>query len=251
MSGTKYLIGNWKMNGLKADQAYCQDLLKAAEGLADIEWGVCPPATLLSDFVRAFEGSAIKVGAQDCHDQAKGAYTGDVSPEMLKDIGVQYVILGHSERRRDHYETSSQVARKVAAALDEGLVPVVCVGEFLEKREAGNAIEYVANQLARSLPSRALKASDIMIAYEPVWAIGTGKAAASSDIEEMHAELRNALVTRFGDEGAGIKLLYGGSVSAEKADILSLANVDGALVGGASLTVDGFVGIAKGYLDQA
>ncbi len=235
------------MNGLTSDSSFCSELLQKAAVLEDIELGICPPAMLVGDFVKALEGSPVKVGVQDCHAEDKGAHTGDISAPMVRDIGAHYVILGHSERRRDHYETSSMVALKVGASLDAGLVPIVCIGELLEKREAGDAIQFVLNQLSRSLPSRMIKGADIMVAYEPIWAIGTGRAAEPDDIVEMHTALRSSLVQRFGNEGNAIKLLYGGSVTADKAEILTLENVDGALVGGASLRVDSFLGIATGY----
>ncbi|WGD31418.1 triose-phosphate isomerase [Ancylobacter sp. WKF20] len=242
------VAGNWKMNGLKPAVA---EFARIAEGYdaalqekADLL--ICPPATLIA----ALAGlkAAVPVGAQDCHAKASGAHTGDISAEMVADAGATAVIVGHSERRADHGESDAVVRAKTEAAWRAGLTAIVCVGETRTEREAGAALDVVRGQLAGSLPDGATAANTV-IAYEPVWAIGTGLTPTIADIAEMHADMRSVLVARFGAEGAGMRLLYGGSVKPENArEILHVADVDGALVGGASLKAETFLPIARAYL---
>ncbi len=232
------IAGNWKMNGRLAEvSAYATALAQAPEG---VELLICPPFPLLAPFAAALSGSAIRLGAQDCHFAAKGAHTGDVSAVLLKEIGADYVILGHSERRADHGESNADVAAKVAAALAAGLTPIVCVGESEATREAGEAADFVRSQLAHSLPPEFLG----IIAYEPIWAIGTGRTPAVSDVAEMHAAIRAALAGRFA-AGSETPILYGGSVKPENAAaLLAVPEVGGALVGGACLNPADLLAIA-------
>lgn len=239
---TKLVAGNWKMNGLRPDGTLLAQALKeraaAAGAPLECELLVCPPATLLSTVGGILVGSGIALGGQDCHAAPKGAYTGDISAEMLADFGCSYVILGHSERRHGHGETDAIVRGKIAASWRAGLVAILCVGETQKQRQAGEAVEVVSSQLAGSLPDNAA-ATTLIVAYEPVWAIGTGLTATTDDIAAMHAEMRSRLP-------AGTRILYGGSVNPKNADaILGLAEVDGALVGGASLNADDFWAIAQ------
>ena len=241
----KLVAGNWKMNGLRADGLALAGELGRRMGSADASdkprcaMLVCPPATLLASVAAMLAGSGIALGGQDCHPAPKGAFTGDLSAEMLADAGCSHVILGHSERRHGHGESDALVREKVAAARRAGLVPVVCVGETLEQRQAGAAWATVDAQLAASLPERAAEAGELIVAYEPVWAIGSGLAASLEDIAEMHAALRARL-------GAAVRILYGGSVKpGNAAAIHALADVDGALVGGASLDAQAFWSIAR------
>lgn len=229
------IAGNWKMNGTVAalgEIARLAEIVAARPPAAGIL--ICPPATLLTRAVAAAAGR-IAIGGQDCHAQASGAYTGDISAEMLKDAGASAVIVGHSERRHYHGESDVLVAAKAAAAQRAGLLAIVCVGESEAERDAGRALDVVTAQLAGSLPADATAALTA-IAYEPIWAIGTGRTPALGDILEMHAHIRAELRTRFGTEGARMRILYGGSVKpSNAAEILGLAEVGGALVGGASL----------------
>ena len=239
---TKLVAGNWKMNGLRQDGAMLAHALKARAAAADDKLGcdflVCPPATLLSEVGGILAGSGIALGGQDCHAAPKGAHTGDTSAEMLADLGCKYVILGHSERRHGHGETDAVVRGKIAGAWRAGLVAILCVGETQAQRQAGEAVEVVSSQLAGSIPDNAAEAT-LVVAYEPVWAIGTGLTATTDDIAAMHAEIRSRLP-------AGTRILYGGSVNPKNADgILCLPEVDGALVGGASLDADNFWAIAQ------
>ncbi len=245
----KLAAGNWKMNGTGGDLP-AVDALVAAQGGAGVDMLLCPPTTLIDRMAGRVEGSAIAVGGQDCHAAGSGAHTGDVSAEMLAEAGARYVILGHSERRADHGERDADVAAKVPAVIGAGLIAIVCVGETLDDREAGRALDVVRGQLAGSLPD-SMAAADLVIAYEPVWAIGTGKVASTDDIAEMHAAIRAALVDRFGDEGQGMRILYGGSVKpGNAAEIFAVKDVDGALVGGASLKAADF-GAIIAALDAA
>lgn len=247
------IAGNWKMNGLKADGR------KLASGLArkmksakakgetgGFEMLICPPATLLSMVCDTVRGSNIKVGAQDCHTAEKGAHTGDVSPEMLKNIGCTYVIVGHSERRSDHGETDAIVKAKAMAAHRGGLKAVVCIGETLEERENGKTLAVNRKQLKGSLPDGA-SAKNTVIAYEPVWAIGTGKVATPDQAQEVHAAIRKELIKALGeDEGQAMRILYGGSMNPKNAEeLLGQDDINGGLIGGASLKVDDFWTIAK------
>lgn len=236
----KLAAGNWKMNGGSSELTQVSELMRdhSAPG---VEVLLCPPATLI-DRMRALLGdAAIMVGGQDCHTAPSGAHTGDISAAMLRDAGASHVITGHSERRTDHGETDAVVAAKTEAALAEGLVAVVCIGETLEQRDAGETLTVVGRQLAKSLPEGVTGANTV-VAYEPVWAIGTGRTATLEQIAEVHDFLRAELVSRFGDEaGASIPLLYGGSVKpGNAAEIFAVSNVDGALVGGASLKASDF-----------
>ncbi|KIC20897.1 triose-phosphate isomerase [Leisingera sp. ANG-Vp] len=236
----KLAAGNWKMNGTGASLAELAALAESHAGpSADIL--ICPPATLLSRAADTAKGSAVAVGGQDCHASAAGAHTGDLSAAMLKDAGATAVILGHSERRADHGETDAQVCAKSEAAINEGLTAVICLGETLEEREAGDTLKVAGAQLAGSVPASATGANTV-VAYEPVWAIGTGKVPTLEQIAEVHDFLRAELTARFGAETAdSIRLLYGGSVKpSNAAEIFAVSNVDGALVGGASLKAADF-----------
>jgi triosephosphate isomerase len=240
------VAGNWKMNGLAAWVGELTKIAAAAGGFnADLM--VCPPATLIAQFSAAAAGSGIMIGGQDCHSEASGAHTGDISAEMLRDAGAVAVIVGHSERRADHHETDAQVRAKALAAWRAGLTAIVCVGEQRTEREAGQTLGVVERQLDGSLPDGAT-ASNLVVAYEPVWAIGTGLTPTPADVAEVHGFIRRRLTGRFGEEGAGVRLLYGGSVKpANAGELLTVAEVNGALVGGASLTAADFLGIAAVY----
>jgi triosephosphate isomerase (TIM) len=237
----KLVAGNWKMNGLRGDgTALAGDLArraKAMSGAPACELLLCPPATLLSVVHAALAGSGIALGGQDCHGARQGSHTGDISAEMLADAGCTHVIVGHSERRRDHGESDADIRTKMLAAERAGLAAILCVGETLAEREAGNAREIVARQLAESIPQGAA-VDRLIVAYEPVWAIGTGRSATADDITAMHRAIRARL-------SLATRILYGGSVNPKNAAaILESAEVDGALVGGASLNADDFWAIA-------
>ena len=235
----KIAAGNWKMNGLRADLAEVQ-ALAAAQPEPGCEVIICPPAPLLAALAAACAGSSVSVGAQDCHDQVSGAHTGDIAAELLADAGASHIITGHSERRADHGETDAVVAAKTAAVWRAGLVAILCVGETEAERDAGATLEVVRRQIAGSLPDGA-SAVNTILAYEPVWAIGTGRTATPAEIAEVHADIRTTLTGRLGEDGAEIPLLYGGSVKAgNAAEIFAVPNVDGALVGGASLKAGDF-----------
>ena len=243
--GVRPLIaGNWKMHGTLRDAAALAEAVRAgavAEAPpADLL--VCPPFVHVHILAQALVGQPVAVGAQDCHAAAKGAHTGDVSAAMLRDIGATHVILGHSERRADHGETDAAVRAKAVAALAAGLVPVVCVGETEAQRLAGEAEQVVSRQLAESLPDGFAG----IVAYEPVWAIGTGRTPTEADIAAIHGTIRAALAARFGEAGSKTRILYGGSMKPSNAKaILALPNVDGGLVGGASLVATDFLAIAQ------
>ena len=242
------VAGNWKMNGTKgslAEVARVGGGLGAGGPRADVM--ICPPATLVAALAGAAAGSPLLVGGQDCHAKAAGAHTGDISAEMLKDAGATAVIVGHSERRADHGETDAMVRTKAEAAHRAGLAAIVCVGETAAERKEGKALAVVTGQLAGSLPNGATAANTV-VAYEPVWAIGTGLTPTAQDVAEVHATVRQALVERYGDEGRRMRILYGGSVKPSNArELLSVANVNGALVGGASLKAEDFLGIVAAY----
>jgi len=233
------IAGNWKMNGsLAAMDAYAA-AIAAAPGHVDIL--VCPPFPLLDRFAAALSGSAVLLGAQDCHANAQGAHTGDVAAVLLKEVGASHVILGHSERRADHGETNAEVCAKVLAALQAGLIPIVCVGETEAERDAGQAAAVVTSQLIHSLPDD-FKG---LVAYEPVWAIGTGRTPTEADVAAIHATIRAVLVETFPASGAATLILYGGSVKpGNAASLLGLPEVGGALVGGASLNAADLLAIA-------
>ncbi len=238
----KLAAGNWKMNGLGANLAEI-DALVAAHPSPAGEILICPPATLVSQMAHRAAGSAIKVGGQDCHAGASGANTGDISAEMLADAGAAFVIVGHSERRADHGESDGDISAKAQAAWRAGLTAIICVGETLAEREAGQTIAVVGGQLQGSVPDGATAANTV-IAYEPVWAIGTGKVPTLDEIAAVHDDIRARLTDRFGSDAAGMRLLYGGSVKpGNAAEIFAVSNVDGALVGGASLKAEDFGGI--------
>ena len=236
------IAGNWKMHGLSADAvALAKGVAAGAGGLA-CDLLVCPPAVHLAAVAQALAGSAVALGGQDCHQAKQGAHTGDVSGPMLRDIGATWVILGHSERRQNHGETDELVREKTLAAVEAGLTPIVCVGETADQRSGGQETEVVGWQLAGSLP----KPFTGVVAYEPVWAIGTGKTATDEDVAAMHAFIREELVRQFGEAGNGVLILYGGSVRpANAASLLAVPHVGGALVGGASLKAEDFLAIAR------
>jgi triosephosphate isomerase len=242
------VAGNWKMNGLAASVAELSKMIAGAGAVAaKSDLMVCPPATLLARFAEAARGTPVQIGGQDCHTRPSGAHTGDIAAEMLADAGASAVIVGHSERRADHHETDPQVLAKALAAWRAGLTAIVCVGETREEREAGKTLDVVGGQLAGSLPDGATGAN-LVVAYEPVWAIGTGLTPTPADVAEVHGFIRQRLNERFGEEGAKVRILYGGSVKPGNAkELLSVADVDGALVGGASLKADDFLGIAAVY----
>lgn len=248
MTVRRYLIaGNWKMHCRRSDgTALAADLAARVGPVADPRFDllVCPPATIITPVAQAVAGSAVFVGGQDCHAQAQGAHTGDIAAEMLADAGAGWVIVGHSERRTNHAESSATIKGKAAAALRAGLSAIVCVGETEAQRDAGQAEPVVAAQLAGSIPDGATAATTV-IAYEPVWAIGTGRTPTLADIAAMHAMIRARLSGLVVDPDA-VRILYGGSVKpSNAAEILGLADVDGALVGGASLKADDFWSIAQ------
>lgn len=236
----KLAAGNWKMNGMLADLDQL-DRIMAACPAPSADLLICLPATLIHAAAARSRGAAFGIGAQDCHMARAGAHTGDISAGQLADAGATAVILGHSERRADHHEDSAAVRAKAQAAQQAGLVALICIGETLADRDAGTTLEVIGTQLDASLPDSATGANTV-IAYEPVWAIGTGRIATTDQIAEVHAFLRAALIARFGaDTGGAFRLLYGGSVKPDNAaQIFAVADVDGALVGGASLTADDF-----------
>jgi triosephosphate isomerase len=242
------IAGNWKMNGLGVSEAELAKIIAGAgalSGKADLM--VCPPATLIARFAATARGSGVVIGGQDCHAKASGAHTGDVAAEMLADAGAGAVIVGHSERRSDHHETDDEVRAKAEAAWRAKLTAIVCVGETREQREAGDTLKVVGLQLDGSLPDGAI-AETLVVAYEPVWAIGTGLTPTSADVGLVHAFIRERLVGRFGPAGGDMRILYGGSVKPANAnELMSVPHVDGALVGGASLKAEDFLGIAAAY----
>ena len=233
------IAGNWKMNGTTAEAAALAEALRG--GAAGCDLLVCPPATQLVAVAAALAGTPVMVGGQDCHADKCGAHTGDVAASMLRDAGAGWVILGHSERRSEHHETDELVRRKAVAAMAAGLTPIVCVGETDEQRSEGRQTEVVGWQLAGSLPEGFAG----VVAYEPIWAIGSGKSATEEDVETMHAFIRAELVRQFPEGGAAVRILYGGSVKpGNAAALLALPDVGGALVGGASLVATDFLAIA-------
>jgi len=238
----KLAAGNWKMNGTAADLAEARALAEAHPA-PRVDVLLCPPATLVHRMAEALGGSAVKTGGQDCHAAEKGAHTGDVSAEMLAEAGASHAILGHSERRADHGETDAVVCGKVEAARRAGLVAILCVGETEAERDAGRTLEVVSGQLRGSLPT-GIMADGLVVAYEPVWAIGTGRTPTTAQIAEVHTHLRDELSTAIGSGAREVPLLYGGSAKpANAVEIFAVENVDGALVGGASLKADDFSAI--------
>lgn len=242
MATRPYIVGNWKMNGVRAMLAEARAIDRGAARHPAVDVGIAPPFTLINGMADAAE--AIAVGGQDCHAQPAGAFTGDVAAAMLADAGASFVIVGHSERRALHGEADGAVKAKAEAALAAGLGAIVCVGETEAERDAGKAEAVVTRQLTGSLPTGEGAAALLTVAYEPVWAIGTGRTASTGDVTAMHGAIRAKLVALFGDEGAAVRILYGGSVNAgNAAELLSAEEVGGALVGGASLTADSFLAI--------
>ena len=239
------IAGNWKMNGLKAATAEFEAMLAGAPSVAaKADLLVCPPATLVAAFADKARGTAVAVGAQNCHPKPSGAHTGDISAEMLADAGAKAIIVGHSERRADHGESDLLVRQKAEAVWRAGLVAIVCIGESEEQRNSGQTLDILRGQLNQSLPD-ASRADNLVVAYEPIWAIGTGRTPTAADVEQIHKFIRDLLVDRFKGEGARMRILYGGSVKpSNAAELMAVANVNGALVGGASLKATDFLGIA-------
>ena len=243
------VAGNWKMNGLKASLSELSAIRDGvmAGGAGRAQTAICPPATLVMAAADLASGSPLAIGGQDCHANQSGAHTGDVSAQMLKDAGAAYAIVGHSERRTDHQETSAQVKAKAEAAIAAGLTAIVCVGESEAQRRAGETLAVVGKQLEESWPAGGSAAS-LVIAYEPIWAIGTGLTPTPADVAEVHDFIRGVALRLAGAEGAGIPLLYGGSVKpSNAAELMAVSNVDGALIGGASLKASDFLAIAAVY----
>jgi len=249
MSGPRPLVaGNWKMHGTTAmlkEPRLLAGMLKDVKLKCEVM--VCPPATMMRRVKSILKGSRIKLGGQDCHWNPHGAHTGDISAEMLKDAGASAVIVGHSERRTHHREDDATVAKKAAAAHRAGLTAIICIGETLDERKAGRTLEVLSAQVKGSLPAGATAANTV-IAYEPVWAIGTGLTPTIEEVAEAHTHIRGDLGRAMGEEGAGVRILYGGSVKpSNAAALMAAANVNGALVGGASLKAADFIGIIKAY----
>jgi len=245
MARRPLVAGNWKMNGLAASAGELRKIIAGAGKLPNVDVMVCPPATLIASFAGAARGSAVAIGGQDCHALAAGAYTGDIAAEMLRDAGASTVIVGHSERRAHYGETDAMVRDKALAARRAGLLAIVCVGETRAERDAGKARIVVGAQLDGSLPDNA---QNFVVAYEPVWAIGTGLTPTPRDVAEMHGFIRERLSLRFGEKAQSMRILYGGSVKPGNAkELLAVENVDGALVGGASLDAGEFLAIAGVY----
>jgi triosephosphate isomerase len=242
------IAGNWKMNGLRASLVEFEAMLAGAAGIAGkADLLVCPPATLIAAFAEKARGSGnLMIGAQDCHPKASGAHTGDLSAEMLADAGASAIIVGHSERRADHGETDVLVRQKAEAAWRAGITAIVCIGETQNHRNSGQTLDICGGQLQGSLPN-GTAAGNLVVAYEPVWAIGTGLTPTVEDVEQVHRFIRDSLIQRFMGEGARIRILYGGSVKpSNAAELMAVANVNGALVGGASLKAADFLAIASG-----
>ena len=244
------IAGNWKMNGQKSalhEALAVRDAVSGTLAKLPVEVMIAPPATLLMVMTEACRGGALTFAGQDCHAKASGAHTGDIAPEMLKEAGASAVIVGHSERRSDHGETDKIVREKAIAAHRAGLNAIICIGETQGERQAGLTLAVVARQLKGSVPDGAT-AANTAVAYEPVWAIGTGLTPTIGDVAEVHAAIRRDLVTRFGDEGSNMRILYGGSVKPDNAKaLMSVENVNGALVGGASLKASDFLAIIRAY----
>ena len=242
------IAGNWKMNGLKASSAELEAMLAgAARVTAKADLLVCPPATLVAVFAdRARGARGLAIGAQDCHPKSSGAHTGDLSAEMLADAGASAVIVGHSERRADHGESDALVRQKAEAAWRAGLTAIVCIGETRQQRDQGHTLDICGRRLQGSLPD-AGTAGNLVVAYEPIWAIGTGLTPTVADVQQIHRFIRETLIARFNRDGNGIRILYGGSVKpSNAAELMAVANVNGALVGGASLKATDFLAIAAG-----
>jgi triosephosphate isomerase (TIM) len=241
------IAGNWKMNGLKAAEGEFTAMLAGAPAVAaKADLLVCPPATLIAAFAEKARGSVITLGAQDCHPKPSGAHTGDIAAEMLADAGATAIIVGHSERRADHGESDALVREKAEAVWRAGLIAIVCIGESEQERNAGQTLDILRGQLSLSLPDGS-KADNLVVAYEPIWAIGTGRTPTAADVEQIHKFIRDFLTERFKAEGGRMRILYGGSVKpSNAAELMAVANVNGALVGGASLKAADFLAIAQG-----
>jgi triosephosphate isomerase len=241
------IAGNWKMNGLQASSAEFEAMIAGAPALAaKADLLVCPPATLIAGFADKAKGTKVAVGAQDCHPKGSGAHTGDLSAEMLADAGAGAIIVGHSERRADHGESDALVRQKAEAAWRAGLTAIVCIGETQKQRDTGQTLDICGGQLNGSLPDGST-AANLVVAYEPVWAIGTGLTPTAQDVEQVHRFIRGVLTDRFKAEGGRIRILYGGSVKPSNArELMAVANVNGALIGGASLKAADFLAIAAG-----
>ena len=243
------VAGNWKMNGTSAS---LNELRAIGHGFmsgldAETEALICPPATLLAHVAQILSTTPVKAGGQDCHAKESGAYTGDISAEMLKDAGASHVIVGHSERRTDHGETDAMVRAKAEAAWRAGIIAIICIGETRAEREAGTTLDILSRQIDGSVPATATAANTV-VAYEPVWAIGTGLTPTAADVAEAHAHIRAELARKIGPDASKVRILYGGSVKPSNAvELLGVKNVDGALVGGASLKSADFLGIAEAY----
>ena len=240
------IAGNWKMNGLASSIGELEAVIAGRDDVpATVDMVLCPPATLVAAFGMRARNTGVSIGGQDCHTAEKGAHTGDIAAEMLADAGADHVIVGHSERRADHGETDAVVKAKVEAAWRAGLVAIACVGETEAERDSGSTLEVVRTQLAGSLPDGATS-DNLVVAYEPVWALGTGRTPTVHDVAKVHAAIRSVLQDRFGEGGAAMRILYGGSVKPDNAaELLAVDHVNGALVGGASLKASDFLGIAK------
>ena len=248
MAPKPLVAGNWKMNGLGGSSAELVRIIEGSRALAArVDLMICPPATLVASFATLAKGSPVAIGGQDCHAEAAGAFTGDIAAEMLKDAGASAVIVGHSERRAYHCESDDAVRAKAQAAWRAGLVAIVCVGETKDERVGGRTLDVVGAQLSGSLPDGAT-AGNTVIAYEPVWAIGTGLTPTAADVAEVHGFIRSRIGERCAAAGPEMRILYGGSVKpSNAAELMGVANVDGALVGGASLKAEDFLGIAGVY----
>ena len=243
------VAGNWKMNGTGESLEQLRIIVNRPNSAIGekIDALICVPATLVFRAAQSVEGEALSIGGQDCHAKKSGAHTGDISAEMLKDAGASHVIVGHSERRTDHGETDEMVNAKARAAWEAGLVAIICIGETEAQRRAGSTLDVIATQLSGSIPDGA-NAENTILAYEPVWAIGTGLTPTAADVQEVHASIRSALSKRFGVDGEKMRILYGGSVKpANAVELLGVENVDGALVGGASLKAADFLAICEAY----
>jgi triosephosphate isomerase len=252
MNTAPYIVGNWKMNGTRAMLAEARAIDRAAARFPQVQVALAPPATLIQAMCEAVQ--EIGVGAQDCHAEANGAFTGDISAPMLADAGAQFTIVGHSERRAMHGESDAAVRAKAEAAQAAGLSVILCVGETESERDSGAAESVVCRQLEGSVPRGESAAEQLSIAYEPVWAIGTGRVPSAGDVEAMHRAIRQKLTDIYGEDGAGLRILYGGSVNGKNAaELLAVPEVGGALVGGASLTAESFTAIigAAGLSEEA
>lgn len=234
----KLIMGNWKMNGLSSDLQTVAEIAEAAAQYGSVDAGLCLPATILQSAASRNSASDFMIGGQDCHEQFSGAHTGCISAAMLRDAGAQAVIVGHSERRADQYESDIIINGKARAAIDAGLLTIVCVGETEQQRDSGQAEDVVLAQIDGSVPTGS-NTDRIAVAYEPVWAIGTGRVPSADDVAAMHTAIRGKLTEALGESGSKVRILYGGSMNGDNAaELLAIANVDGGLIGGASLSLE-------------